>query len=114
MIRNYDELVICITNTEKQISKLKTEKQKHIYNLNFKNAKLVLSHQQLIELQILNYIGYYQEKIKDSYLESKLYSSKLKSLKKLYQTKTIAGDLIYCLMQLITEYDELEKDLWIF
>lgn len=114
MIRNYDELLICITKTEKQIPKLKTEKQKHIYNLNFKKAKIVLSQQQLIELQILNYIGYYQEKIKGSYLESKLYNPKLKTLKELYQTKTIAGDLIYCFMQLLTEYDELKKDLWIF
>lgn len=114
MIRNYDELMICITKIEKQIPKLKTEQQKHIYNLNFKKAKIVLSQQQLIELQILNYIGYYQEKIKDNYLESKLYRPKLKSLKKFYQTKTIAGELIYCFMQLITEYDKLKNDLWIF
>jgi hypothetical protein len=114
MIRNYNELMICITNIEKQIPKLKTEQQKQIYSLNFRKAKIVLSQQQLIELQILNYIGYYEEKIKDRYLESKLYSSKLKSLKKFYQTKTITDDLIYCLMQLITEYDELKNDLWIF
>jgi|APLak6261686239_1056169.scaffolds.fasta_scaffold00527_2 hypothetical protein len=114
MIRNYNELMICITNIEKQIHKLKTEQQKQIYNLNFRKAKIVLSQQQLIELQILNYIGYYEEKIKDRYLESKLYSPKLKSLKKFYQTKTIADDLIYCLMQLIMEYDELKNDLWIF
>lgn len=114
MIRNYNELMICIKNIEKQIPKLKTEQQKQIYNLNFRKAKIVLSQQHLIELQILNYIGYYEEKIKDRYLESKLYSSKLKSLKKFYQTKTITDDLIYCLMQLIKDYDELKNDLWIF
>ncbi len=114
MIRNYDELMICIKNIEKKIPKLKTEQQKQIYDLNFWKAKIVLSQKQLIELQILNYIGYYEEKIKDRYLESKLYNPKLKSLKKFYQTKTIADDLIYCLMQLITEYDELKNDLWIF
>jgi hypothetical protein len=114
MIRNYNELMICITNIEKQIPKLKTEQQKQIYDLNFRKAKIVLSQQQFIELQILNYIGYYEEKIKDRYLESKLYSPQLKSLKKFYQTKTIADDLIYCLMQLLTEYDELKNDLWIF
>lgn len=114
MIRNYDELIICITKLEKQIPKLKKERQKHIFNLDYKNAKILLSKQQLLELQILNYIGYYQEKIKDSHLESKLYGKKLSSLIKLYQTKTIADDLIYCLKELLNDYDELKNDLWIF
>ncbi|MNS93313.1 hypothetical protein D3C72_1274780 [compost metagenome] len=64
MIRNYDELLICIANLATQIPKLKKEQQKHIFNLDFANAKIILSKQQLLELQILNYIGYYQEKIK--------------------------------------------------
>jgi hypothetical protein len=114
MIRNYDELIICITKIEKQIPKLKAEQQRHIYNLNFGKAKIVLLKQQFLELQILSYIEYYQEKIKNNYLESKLYSPKLSSLKKSYQTKTIANDLVYCLKELIMEYDELQKDLWIF
>ncbi|MNS93314.1 hypothetical protein D3C72_1274790 [compost metagenome] len=32
----------------------------------------------------------------------------------MYQTKTIADDLIYCLKELIKDYDELKNDLWIF
>lgn len=114
MIRNYNELIICITNIEKQISKLKKEQQKHIFKLDFANAKTLLSQQQLLELQILNYIGYYQEKIKNNHLESKLYGEKLGFLKKSYQTKNIADDLLYCLKQLIKDYDELKNDLWIF
>ncbi|WP_433835656.1 hypothetical protein [Flavobacterium anhuiense] len=114
MIRNYNELIICITNIEKQISKLKKEQQKHIFKLDFANAKTLLSQQQLLELQILNYIGYYQEKIKNNHLESKLYGEKLVFLKKSYQTKNIADDLLYCLKQLIKDYDELKNDLWIF
>lgn len=114
MIQNYNQLLICIKKVDKKTLLLKTEKYKHIYNLNFAKAKEIISQQQLLELQVLNYIEYYQEKIKDSHLESKLYGEKLNSLRKLYQTKTIADDLIYCLMQLITEYDELKNNLWIF
>ena len=114
MIRNYDELIICITKLEKQIPKLKKERQKHIFNLDYTNAKILISKQQLLELQILNYIGYYQQKITDSHLESKLYGKKLSSLIKLYQTETIADDLIYCLKELINDYDELKNDLWLF
>ncbi|NWL04234.1 hypothetical protein DM790_25730 [Flavobacterium collinsii] len=114
MIRNYNELIICITNIEKQIPKLKKEQQKHIFKLDFANAKTLLSQQQLLELQILNYIGYYQEKIKNNHLETKLYGEKLSFLKKSYQTKSIADDLLYCLKELIKDYDELKNDLWIF
>ncbi|TDW52745.1 hypothetical protein EV144_1011438 [Flavobacterium sp. 270] len=114
MIRNYDELVIYIAKIEKQIPKLKAEQQKHIYNLNFRNAKTTLAKRQFIELQILNYIGYYQEKIKNHHLENKLYGSKLSCIKMSYQTKTMTNDLIYCLQQLMIECDELKNDLWIF
>jgi ribosomal protein S17E len=114
MIRNYDELLICIEKVEKQIHKLKKRQHHFIYNLNFTEAKQLLSKEQLLELQILNYIEYYQEKIKGNYLENKLYTTKLSSLKTKYLPKNIANDLLYCIKELNTEYDDLKKDMAIF
>ena len=114
MIQNYDQLLICIKKIDKRILLLKTEKYNHIYNLNFGKAKKILAQQQLLELQVLNYIVFYEEKIRNKHLEKKLYSMELCSLKKSYQTKTIADDLIHCLKQLIINHDELKNDLWIF
>lgn len=114
MILNYNELLICIKSIEKQISMLKFEQRKLIYDLNFSKTRQVFAQQQLLELQILNYITYYQEKIKGNHLESKIYSSELCALKENYQSKTNAIIFFYCLTELTIKYNELLKDLKLF
>lgn len=111
MILNYNQLLICIKKIEKQISVLRFEQRKHIYNLNFSETRQVFAQQQLLTLQILNYITYYQEKIKNNHLESKIYSSKLGTLKENYQSQTNDIDFFLCLKELTTEYNEFLKDL---
>lgn len=114
MILNYNELLICIKSIEKQISMLKFEQRKLIYDLNFSKTRQVFAQQQLLELQILNYITYYQEKIKGNHLESKIYSSEVCDLKENYQSKTNAIIFFSCLTDLTIEYNELLKDLKLF
>lgn len=111
MILNYNELLICIKRIEKQISDLKFEQRNHIHNLNFSRTRQIFAQQQLLELQILNYITFYQEKIKNSHLESKIYSNELRDLKENYQPKTNAIDFFACLKELTAEYNDLLKDL---
>lgn len=114
MILNYNELLICVKRIEKQISVLKFEQRNHIHNLNFPKTRQIFVQQQLLELQILNYITYYQEKIKNDHLESKIYSNELRDLKEYYQPKTNAIDFFFCLKELATEYNDLLKDLKLF
>ncbi|MFB9077162.1 hypothetical protein ACFFLS_03030 [Flavobacterium procerum] len=114
MISNYNELLICIKKIEKQIFKLKLEQRILINNRNFTKTRQVFAQQQYLELQILNYITHYQEKIKNNYLESKVYSHSLCNLIESYQPKTNINEFIYCLKQLTTEYNHLLKDLKIF
>lgn len=109
MIRNYDELLICIKKVDKSITEVKKQQRKLILNLKFIEAKQLLSQQQLLELQVLNYIEYYKEKIKHNHLENKLYSIELNTIKQLYQTTTIANTILQCLKDLKAEYDELQK-----
>ncbi|WP_140485411.1 hypothetical protein [Flavobacterium sp. GSA192] len=109
MIRNFDELLICIEKVEKEITKLKEQQRYFICNLNFSKSRQLFSKAQLLELNILNYINYYQNKIKDNYLENKLYKTKLRYLKIKHQPKSIANDLLYCIQELIIEYNELKK-----
>ena len=114
MILNYNELLICIKKIGKQISQLKLEQHNLIINLNFIKTRQVFAKQKLLELQILNYITHYQEKIKNNHLESKIYSHKLNDLKKDYQSKTNANEFIYCLKELAETYNDFIKDLKIF
>ncbi len=111
MILNYNELLICVKRIEKQISDLKFEQRNHIHNLNFSKTRQIFAQQQLLELQILNYITYYQEKIKSNHLESKIYSNKLRDLKENYQPKTNTNVFFVCLKELTAEYNDLLKDL---
>ncbi|MFH7002102.1 hypothetical protein [Flavobacterium bizetiae] len=114
MILNYNELLICIKRIEKQIPMLELEQRKLIHNLNFSKTRQVFAQQQLLELQILNYITYYQEKIKNNYLENKIFSGELCNLKENYRPKTNAIIFFYCLKELATEYNDLLKDLKLF
>lgn len=114
MILNYNELLICIKKIEKQISVLRLEQRNHIYNLNFSKTRQVFAQQQLLELQILNYITYYQEKIKNNHLERKIYNNGLSNLKENYKPKTNAIDFFVCLKELTAEYNYLLKDLKLF
>lgn len=43
MILNYNELLICIKSIEKQISMLKFEQRKLIYDLNFSKTRQVFA-----------------------------------------------------------------------
>lgn len=110
MILNYNELLICIKKVDKQISILKFEQRKLIHNLKFSKTRQVFAKQQLLELQILNYITYYQEKIKGNHLESKIYSNELSNLKENYLPKTNASIFFACLKELTTDYNDLLKD----
>lgn len=114
MILNYNELVICIKKIEKQIFKLKLEQRNLIHDLNFSKTREAFAQQQLLELQILNYITYYQEKIKNNHLERKIYSNELSNLKENYHPKTNAVDFFYCLKELSIQYNEFLKDRKLF
>lgn len=114
MILNYNELLICIKRIEKQISVLKFEHRNHILNLNFSKTRQLFAQQQLLELQILNYITYYQEKIKNNHLENKIYGNELGALKENYKAKTNTLNFFNCLKKLALEYNELLKDQKVF
>jgi hypothetical protein len=114
MILNYDELLICIKKIEKQIATLKLKQRKLIHGLNFSKTREIFAQQQLLELQVLNYITYYQEKIKNNHLESKIYSNKLGTLKENYRSQTNVIDFFFCLKELTAEYNEFLKDLKLF
>jgi hypothetical protein len=114
MIRNYNELLICIRKAERQILALTLEKRTLILNLNFKKARAVLVQQQQLQLHIRDYIRSYKEKIKAHYLENKIYGHRLEDLKKGYQIKGNIVDFILCLQKLTDQYHVLLKDVVFF
>lgn len=64
-MKNYDELLIYIEKIDNQLELIKKEQHQHNLSLNFKEVDSLISKEQFLKLQILNYLAYCSEDNKE-------------------------------------------------
>jgi len=90
MIHNFKELLILINHCENQINDIQSDIKYAEWKSDYKRIAQLEAELLLLRIRILEYISAYKTRIKNNYLETRIFGSKLRVLENHYQILNVS------------------------